>query len=478
MGVGDRYHFAWKGRDFTNGTFQGAVHGLACLVANNLLPKEISRKSMLSKINCIIDATRTITHRNGSLDEILPYEKSYCVTALVAYDTLSALEVIKDDLSESEYSRHLDTVRPLIQYITNNTESHGVISNHLAASLAALAHWQVATNENISSASAKVLEIIFQNASHEGWLREYNGADFGYQSLALDYLVDCHRLMPSSGIKIYLERAVKFLSYGAHPDGSFGGTYGSRNTRFLYPAGIEVMASEFPDAVALARFCRLAHTKNTVVSLAALDEPNFITMFNSFCRAAAIANELPDIGQLPNQNTAHQFCMKEAGLIINARKGTYSIINWRKGGSFYSSVAGVSGGMLAKSKAGKIFTSQSVLLGQLICINKNKVIIESPLTSYDMNYPTPFKMVILRILCLTLMRFRFSNSLVKKLLVKLLINPPFKSVALARRTISLPEFLVTDEWLENPLELEFMSLQDFQAIHMASQGYWQLGDNR
>ena len=60
MGVGDRYHFAWKGKDFTNGTFQGAVHGLACLVANNLLPKEISRKSMLSKINCIIHISSSI----------------------------------------------------------------------------------------------------------------------------------------------------------------------------------------------------------------------------------------------------------------------------------------------------------------------------------------------------------------------------------------------------------------------------------
>ena len=41
-GVGDRYFWSWKGRDFANGTFQGAVHGIACLTAKSLLPSGIS----------------------------------------------------------------------------------------------------------------------------------------------------------------------------------------------------------------------------------------------------------------------------------------------------------------------------------------------------------------------------------------------------------------------------------------------------
>ena len=90
-GVGDRYFWSWKGSDFANGTFQGAVHGLACLTAKSLLPISISEPRMLERINEIIRGTRSITRRDGSLDEILPFEQSFCVTALVAFDTLSAL---------------------------------------------------------------------------------------------------------------------------------------------------------------------------------------------------------------------------------------------------------------------------------------------------------------------------------------------------------------------------------------------------
>ena len=38
LGVGDRYHWAWKGTDFANGTFQGAVHELACLLQKICYP--------------------------------------------------------------------------------------------------------------------------------------------------------------------------------------------------------------------------------------------------------------------------------------------------------------------------------------------------------------------------------------------------------------------------------------------------------
>ena len=52
---------------------------------------------MLERINDIIRGTRTITRRDGSLDEILPFEQSFCVTALVAFDTLSAVALLQID---------------------------------------------------------------------------------------------------------------------------------------------------------------------------------------------------------------------------------------------------------------------------------------------------------------------------------------------------------------------------------------------
>jgi hypothetical protein len=477
LGVGDRYHWSWKGSDFANGTFQGAVHGLACLAAHDLLPDEISKTKILTKIKRAIDGVRKITYRNGSLDEILPFESSYCVTSLVAFDILCAVDTLKDHISKSDISRHVETVRPLIKFIVSHKETHGVITNHLAVSLAALGRWQIMTRENVQETINEVLEQILSHYSNEGWFLEYSGADFGYQTLALDYLVDFNALFPDSDLGKPLEKALTFLSYGAHPDGSFGGTYGSRNTRFLYPAGIEIMAHDFEGAIPLARFSREAHKKNTVVGLPAMDEPNFITMFNSVCRAAAIANKLPTRGKLPHQLSKINAQFPDAGLIIVGSQNNYNIINWKKGGSFYSSTQGKSGGLIASGKEGKIYTSQSGLTGKLVSATDDEIIIEGQLERFQSLYPTPGKMIILRLLCLTLMRINSLNKIIKKLLVKLLIQKSSSPKAIAQRKISLLDNTIEDVWIDNPHGLNFLEQQDFYAIHMASQGYWQVGDD-
>lgn len=478
LGIGDRYHWAWKGSDFANGTYQGAVHGLSYLVSYKLLPDEISETKILSKIKRVIDGVRKITYQNGSLDEILPFESSYCVTSLVAFDILCAVDELKDHISQSDVQRHIETVRPLINFIVSNEETHGVITNHLAVSLAALGRWQKMTGEDVQEKTNEVLNQILTFYSAEGWFLEYSGADFGYQTLSLDYLVDFNALFPEFGLGQYLEKAITFLSCGAHPDGSFGGTYGSRNTRFLYPAGIEIMAHDFEGAVPLARFSREAHKMNTIVGLPALDEPNFITMFNSICRAAAIARELPAKGKLPFQLPKINIQYPEAGLIVVGSQSGYNIINWKKGGSYYSSTHGKSGGLIASGQDGKIYTSQSGLTGKLVNITDEEIIIESKLHRFQAVYPTPGKMIVLRLLCLTLMRVNIFNKIIKKLLVKLLIHRSNSTKAVAQRKFSLSENKMEDVWVHNPHELEFLELQDFFAIHMASQGYWQVGDDK
>ena len=129
------------------------MHGLAWLVSNDLLPPHISQNTIIKRIEEIISGTRVITHDDGSLDEILPLESSYCVTALVAFDILSALRLLGQHLSASTRDEHVETVRPLISFIQRAREHHGVITNHMAAGAGALALWQATTGENVASSS-------------------------------------------------------------------------------------------------------------------------------------------------------------------------------------------------------------------------------------------------------------------------------------------------------------------------------------
>jgi len=292
-GIGDRYRWAWKLIDFGNGTFQGAAHGLARLVVNGMLPEGVSEVLILKRIEAMFQGAETLRYPNGSLAEAFPFESSFCVTALVAYDLLTAVTLLESKISASQRKRFLAIIRPLIRFLRKSDETHAFISNHLATASVALYRWSALTGEAGEERGRVLLDRILNKQSAEGWYKEYEGADPGYQSLCLYYLADLHLMRPDLDILESLQRSIKFLWHFAHPDGSFGGLYGSRNTRFYFPAGIEALASEIPEANALATFMRRSINRHTTVTLAAMDDSNLIPMFNSYCWAAFLVFFIP-----------------------------------------------------------------------------------------------------------------------------------------------------------------------------------------
>lgn len=485
-GIGDRFRWSWKGIDFANGTYQGAAHGIARLAANSLLPEWLPKSSALARIDSIFEGTRAVMRPNGSLDEILPYESSFCVTALVAFDLLSAIDCIGNEIGDADRARYLAVVRPLVDFVGQNGETHGIISNHLAVAAAALGRWTKATGEDTNATVRRFLDVIDRNRSSEGWLTEYEGADPGYQTLAIEYLADLDRSFPELGLGKILSESVRFLSYCAHPDGSFGGLYGSRNTRFLYPGGIEELARALPDAAALARFARRAHEQRTAVGLAVMDDPNLVPMFNSFCRAAAAAAKHQT---LPKSPLPHEWDkdfrveFPEAGLVFDKYAGRYAAISWKKGGivqSYEDGKSRIDPGIVARDHDGLYFTSQVLTSGHTMkWAGPDTMEIDAKTCRYDTRHPTPLDFLLLRVLNLTFARISFFNRLIKKAFVYLLITRKSWARAVNRRTIRLrPEQLIEDRWLSNPDGLARVDVNGpFQAIHMASQGYWQRKDD-
>ncbi len=116
----------------------------------------------------------------------------------------------------------------------NNEEEHGFISNHRAAAASAL----YLTSKHCERINAidQAKEIIREIISHqtkEGAFLEYESSDPGYQSLCVYYLALCYRWSKSKALLESLEKAVEFLSFFVHPDGTVGGEYGSRNTEIF-----------------------------------------------------------------------------------------------------------------------------------------------------------------------------------------------------------------------------------------------------
>jgi hypothetical protein len=487
LGVGDRFSWAWKLIDFHNGTFQGAAHGLARLLAAGLLPRGISETAVRRRIEAIFAGTRTITRRDGSLEEAFPYEASYCVTALVAYDLLSAIELLRE-AGGPEIPDALGVVAPMIAFLERSDETHALISNHLATAAAALYKWAGLTGKPAPAKGRVLVDRILAHQSSEGWFREYEGADPGYQSLCTHYLADLNRLRPELGLAGPLADSVRFLAYFAHPDGSFGGLYGSRNTRFFYPGGVELLAAASVEARALSAFMRQSIATQKTVTLAAMDDHNLIPMFNSYCLAAASYSrashaaagpELPAIA--PGEWTKR---FPECGLFVAKGEDYYTVIACKKGGVTYHFVDGkaaaIDAGAVASGQGEALYSTQAYDADAKITVSADAVVVEAPFVRLSRHRPTPAAFICLRLLNVTVMRFEVFNALIKKLLVRLLITGKVKSPARNRRTITLGRGLKIADALQGDAKaLTPVSVTTpFYAIHMASQGYWQSQDDQ
>ncbi len=488
-GMGDRYRWAWKLIDFGNGTFQGAAHGLARLLKHNLLPNHFSQTAIKRRIDALFCGADRLRYPNGSFEEAFPFESSFCVTALVTYDLLTAIELLKDNLEFQVQARYLDIIRPAISFLHQAEETHAFISNHLATAAVALYKWSALTNEPGEQRGQEILERILVKQSPEGWFREYEGADPGYQTLATYYLADLHRLRPDLNLLEPLRRSIQFLWHFAHPDGSFGGYYGSRNTRFYYPAGLESLALEIPEAARLAEFMASSIHDLTTVTLMVMDEPNLVPMFNAYCWAAALYQEkqekkpeqVPELPAFSNASWRSQF--PEAGLVVDKGPKHYTIVSWHKGGVCYhfpsqTEASCIDVGLVAKSPRGQYFSTQAYQSNNSMQLDGDVLMITTPLVAMHQQLPSPLQLIILRLLNITIMRSLILGNFVKKFLVRLLITGQDVASVTNRRKVYLGTTLrIEDSWEGDAKGLSRLQVQSpFSAIHMASQGYWQSQD--
>lgn len=481
-GFGDRFHWGWKLSDFPNATFQGAVNGLSKLVANGLLPDGMAETSIIERCRSMVEALPRLTRRDGSLEEAFPYEASFCVTSLVAHDVLVGLETLGDRLSPRDQDIWIGNVSPLIEFTLRNDETHGLISNHLATAANALFRWAARNGGHGEERARQLLDRIIDNQSPEGWFAEYSGADPGYQTLCMEYLVPLHKARPDLKLAEPLARSAAFLMHFAHPDGSFGGVYGNRNTRTYYPGGLAQLAEVCDEAAALAAFMRKAIAARTCVTLSAIDPPNLVPMFNSYCSAAS-APDLNPKTELPAE-AGEDFRREwpEAGLIVDKCKGAYTIVNWRKGGVVYHfpqlEAPQFDMGVLARTAKDRLVSTQGTAGNPEVEVEGHEIRIHQSFTEITTRLPGALDFVLLRLASLTVMRISWARDLIKKALVKLLMTSDRRLDARNTRTITLGGGLViTDDWGAEAGLTRLTTPRGFVAIHGASQGYWQRGDD-
>ncbi|MCK5287772.1 MAG: hypothetical protein KAJ79_01815, partial [Candidatus Omnitrophica bacterium] len=171
-------------------------------------------------------------------------------------------------------------------FICLQRESHGFISNHLAGiALGLLNAAAILNNKKYLNKSNEIIEKILKHQSKEGWYREYEGADPGYETLGISYLAKYWKSTHSAELLKSLEKSLNYLIYFVHPDGTLGGEYGSRNTELYYPSGIEALSDYLPQSEYIANKMIIGIKEERLSLPLTTDIFNFIPLLISYVEA-------------------------------------------------------------------------------------------------------------------------------------------------------------------------------------------------
>lgn len=483
-GIGDREYWGWKSRDYINASLQGGALGLAVFLKLGYFNK--SENKILELISRIIDAVYSIKYKNNSVDEIMPYEGSFCVAASLTVDILLTIKLLDDFFTKNKKERYLNLSKELISFYINNIEKHGIISNHLAAGVAGIYQYKMMTGDPSFDYHAKqLLNTILENQSEEGWYKEYEGADPGYQTLCTYYLALAYKITRERSLLQSLQRSIEYLAYFIHPDGSIGGEYGSRNTQIYYPAGFEILGDEIPLAGQIAVFMRQAIVNNDTITLEIVDKGNYIPYFNNYMIAyleGCTGVGLTKKNRLPFEKESFHFLFPKSGIFIVNTDKYYAILNFKKGGilkvfdKYRKKMILDDCGYIGALNKGKIITSQIYSEQVEYEIIKNGLRLCKCFYSVPENYPTPWKFVVLRLFNMSIMRNKTLNRLIKLLLVKLLITNKYEYKIILKRELTFTKDVIfVKDILVNQTHYTFKWLEygrKFSSIHMASSKYF------
>lgn len=472
LGYADRLYWGWKVSDFANGTMQGSVHALAVAIELGLVDNE---DYILNIIHNSINAIPNIMANNGSMVEAYPGESSFCVTALVAFDVLTAIDVLGDKIRNSVKIEYLEIIEPLIDFITDNDEEHAIISNHLATGVAAITKWNKLTG-NDNDRFRELLDVIYSYQSQEGWYMEYEGADPGYQTLCTYYLASAYEDTRNERLKESLINSGRFLEDFAHPNGSIGGLYGSRNTEVFYPGGIIALSNMDKSFSYLAACLEEGFANEAHVLPQVIDVGNYIPLLNAYAFAALRYDRKKVSITKGTRGNIFQSDWKETGIFVKSTEHYYAVVNYKKGGTVKvyrrkdNQLDIEDGGYFGRLRNGQLFSTQTINHE----IDFKNGVIEQAFYKVNESKPTPFTTLILRGMALTVFQSLFLGNIFKKMIVSMLMTGKKPIDGGVRRTFTFNDdnIQIHDE-LFAPEKAESCALAGkAKAIHMASSGYY------
>ncbi len=293
-------------------------------------------------------------HADSSCDDYYPYERALGAAVFSLAATTAAYDLLElDDPSVLRwFARRCD-------WLMQHDES-GRLANHQALAGLGLARAaRLIGSAKIERAAEQRMRVVLDWQSGEGWFEEYGGADPGYQTVTIDCLAQYRALTGATWLDEALTRAVAFSHSFLHPDGSYGGTYGSRGTGHFYPLGMELCATEIQQAAELAdgfldalRSGRIAYFDDD--RLVAHRLGNLIEAYRAW---------RPRPSSARCQRASQQIVgYPEARIVVRQQRASQSIVSAARGGVFTHFCEGKrvanDAGLIVEDERGRLAVSQ------------------------------------------------------------------------------------------------------------------------
>ncbi len=484
FGCFDRRFWGWKVADFPDATLQRNVYSLAWLLKNPEPQSGLNVEMLRDSVQAGLWYATEIQHPDGSFDQAFPHERSFGATGFLFTPLIEAYRIIEKSGTQEFRDRIEKCLRRAADFLCQNEECHGFISNHLAgAGLSMLRAWEYFGQENYRKKAESLLNAVLEHQSPEGWFWEYDGADPGYQTLCLYYLARIHKKRTDPALRAALERGIEFLIWFAHPDGSFGGEYGSRRTAIFYPGGLSLLENEFPYARRLLRHMVQSIGRGLTTSLDDIDMGNTAPLLENYLTLLEEGSQKsvdPQGPLLPFELDQSSRDFPEAGLSARGRQRYYAILGASNGGVLKvfdrkeRKKIWDDGGYVGLTTAGEYVTSQMTDLQRSITYSPETIHLETPFYLMLRSGPSPLKFIILRLLNLTVMRRKSVGNWIKRWMVKTLISRRNPLPLRLQRTVVFSSDTVTvSDRLDGSLHLRWLEYgHPFVAIHMASARYF------
>ncbi|CAN5442887.1 hypothetical protein BH09SUM1_BH09SUM1_20070 [soil metagenome] len=470
----DRSYWHYRTMDFPCGMNQEYVLPLALAYKMDLPHNRYRGNARLRELALAgIDYAAKSSYKDGTTDDYFPYERA--MGALVF--SLYAMTEVCLELGEKD-PRHLEFFTRRGVWLLNHNET-GKLANHQAfAALALYNVFLLTGDKRFQDGSNHFRDLTLSWRNPEGWFQEYEGADPGYHTCTIGFFGKLWKKTKDEKIFQALLSAVDFAHNFMHPDGSYGGEYGSRNTFHFYPHGFELMA---PFSAKAGQIADTFLHRSMPMRKRYYNDDDRMAAHYVYDWMHAWHDYAPQrTGPIAAPAATEAKWYPNAKMQIVKTPSYHFVANAMKGGAFKAvSESGMFAGdtaLIGELEDGRVVVTHIIAANEAaVSEDARKLTISGVFQKRKSMLPTPFKQVLFRLFMLTVGRFN-ANAVRSTLQKILIVGKAPLAITFRREIIAEDNQLTIIDEIEKPHDIKFARLScgtDATSMYVANSNVFQ-----